>query len=232
MEEHVATKDRLNWLRAMVLGFLDGLVSVGSLLLGLVAANQENSFLIIAGISAIIGGSFSMAIGEYISVCSQRDSENADIQREILEHDTELSREHELEELTHIYIHRGLDRELAKRVAIELTKKDAIRAHVRDELNIDPDKPIKPIQASLSSGVSFLFGSLPPFLSVIFVESKNIKIISIILLSEFLFVSIALISAYLGGSRLFFKAITRIVIFGSFSLGITFAAGYFIQRLL
>ena len=232
MEEHVATKDRLNWLRAMVLGFLDGLVSVGSLLLGLVAANQENSFLIIAGISAIIGGSFSMAIGEYISVCSQRDSENADIQREILEHDTELSREHELEELTHIYIHRGLDRELAKRVAIELTKKDAIRAHVRDELNIDPDKPIKPIQASLSSGVSFLFGSFPPFLSVIFVESKNIKIISIVLLSEFLFVSIALISAYLGGSRLFFKAITRIVIFGSFSLGITFAAGYFIQRLL
>ena len=232
MEKHVATKDRLNWLRAMVLGFLDGLVSVGSLLLGLVAANQENSFLIIAGISAIIGGSFSMAIGEYISVCSQRDSENADIQREILEHETELSREHELEELTHIYIHRGLNLDLAKQVAIELTKKDAIRAHVRDELNIDPDKPIKPIQASLSSGVSFLFGSFPPFLSVIFVESKNIKIISIVLLSEFLFVSIALTSAYLGGSRLFLKAITRIVILGSFSLGITFAAGYFTQRLL
>jgi VIT1/CCC1 family predicted Fe2+/Mn2+ transporter len=224
---HVATKSRLNWLRAMVLGFLDGLVSIASLLLGIIAASNNNRLLIISGISAICGGSLSMTIGEYISVSSQKDSEQADVQKEIDEHAKgENARNRELMELTQIYINRGLNSDLAKQVAIELTEKDVIRAHARDELNIDIDEPIKPIQAAISSGLAFLFGSIPPLLSVAFWEAKNAKIITIVILSEFLFLGIALLSSYLGGTTNYLKTVLRVIILGSMSLSITFLAGY------
>lgn len=160
---------RVGWLRAGVLGAQDGVSSTASLLIGIAAASNNRSALIIAGVAAVVAGAMSMAAGEYTSVSSQRDTELADIARETVE--LEETPDVELEELTQIYEHRGLDRPLARQVAIQLTKTDALGTHVRDELGLDHQDVARPLQAAGVSSVGFLLGAVPSVLIVALVPA-------------------------------------------------------------
>jgi VIT1/CCC1 family predicted Fe2+/Mn2+ transporter len=154
-ETHHAS--RIGWLRAAVLGAQDGIVSTASLVIGVAAASSSRTAILVAGIAALVAGAMSMAAGEYSSVSSQRDTERADIAREIREqaHDPEF----ELEELTEIYVGRGLDRPLAHQVATALMAADPVGSHVRDELGIIHATRARPVQAALVSAGSFAVGA-------------------------------------------------------------------------
>ena len=160
---------RVGWLRAGVLGAQDGVSSTASLLIGIAAASNDRNALIIAGVAAVVAGAMSMAAGEYTSVSSQRDTELADIARETV--DLEETPDVELEELTQIYEHRGLDRPLARQVAIQLTKTDALGTHVRDELGLDHQDVARPLQAAGVSSIGFLLGAVPSVLIVMLVPA-------------------------------------------------------------
>ena len=167
---------KAGWLRAAVLGANDGLVSTASLMIG-VSAAQAESFLITAGAAGIAAGAMSMAVGEYISVRSQNDIEESDRLLEI-EH-LAADPEGELEELTEIYMKRGLDQELARKVAITMTERDALEAHLRDELGQHPHTKARPVQAAIASAVSFTLGGLVPFLGAL-APTLGTKVLSII----------------------------------------------------
>ncbi|MFM7271633.1 MAG: VIT family protein [Actinomycetes bacterium] len=154
--------DRVGWLRAAVLGANDGIVSTTSLMIGVAAANADRPAILIAGLAGLVAGSASMALGEYVSVSSQKDTEEADIARESLE--LEATPDHELEELMGIYISRGLSPELAARVAEELTAHDPLGAHLRDELGILEHTRARPRQAAVVSALAFAIGSVVPVL--------------------------------------------------------------------
>jgi VIT1/CCC1 family predicted Fe2+/Mn2+ transporter len=156
---------RLNWLRAGVLGANDGIVSVASLLVGVAGATTDNAALLTAGLAGLVGGAISMALGEYVSVSSQRDSERALIAKERTELQT--MPEAELTELTGLYRERGLSEETARRVAQELTAHDALAAHLEVELGIDQDDLVNPWHAALSSAVAFTLGALLPLLAIL-----------------------------------------------------------------
>ncbi len=158
--------ERVGWLRAAVLGADDGIVSISSLLIGVAASSAPRGTTVMVGIAGLAAGAFSMAAGEYVSVSSQRDSEEADIAREMLEQAT--SPELELEELENIYVRRGLGKELARTVAKELTKVDPLGAHLRDELKMSEATRARPVQAALVSAVSFAIGGLLPLIGMIF----------------------------------------------------------------
>jgi|SRR6478609_7796190 len=212
-------------LRAAVLGANDGLVSISAILMGVIAGNTSDRFLLLTSVSAILGGSISMAVGEYVSVSTQRDSERADIQKEIDEHSKGPEYvKRELDELTNIYIKRGLNRILARQVAVELSKGDVIRVHMQDELGIDIDNLSSPSKASFYSGISFLFGSVIP-LCALFVKNQMARILTIIAIDIVLFILFGYISAKLGGAPKLLPCI-RIILGGLFALGITYAAGY------
>lgn len=149
-----------NWLRAAVLGANDGIVSTSSLILGVAAASQGKTAILIAGAAGLVAGAMSMAAGEYVSVSSQADAEKADIARE--KRELKEQPEFELEELTHIYIGRGLSPDLARQVAIELTAKDGLGAHLRDELGITDFAQARPVQAAMASAASFAAGAIMP----------------------------------------------------------------------
>ncbi|MBK5289609.1 MAG: VIT family protein [Acidimicrobiia bacterium] len=166
----VHRSDRIGWLRAAVLGAQDGVTSTASLLIGIAAANSGRSALIIAGVAAVVAGAMSMAAGEYNSVSSQRDTEQADIQRESAE--LEEYPAVELEELTQIYEQRGLDRPLARQVAIQLTKTDALGSHVRDELGIHDGGSARPLQAAAVSSIGFVLGAAPSVLLAVLVPAS------------------------------------------------------------
>lgn len=156
---------RLNWLRAGVLGANDGIVSVASLVVGVAGATTDVPALLTAGIAGLVGGAVSMALGEYVSVSSQRDSERALIEkekRELLE-----MPEEELEELTQLYQQRGISRETAEKVAAELTAHDALAAHLEVELGIDQDDLVSPWQAAFSSAIAFTAGAILPLLAIL-----------------------------------------------------------------
>jgi len=153
---------RIGWLRAAVLGANDGIISTASLLMGVVAAGSTVNALWVIGVAALIAGAMSMAAGEYISVCSQADTEKADIQRE--QHELETDLPAEKEELTLIYMKQGLERALAATVAEQLMAHDALGAHLRHELGIHPSMRARPLQAALFSAASFSIGALLPIL--------------------------------------------------------------------
>ena len=157
---------RTGWLRASVLGANDGIISVTSLVMGMAASGASTHTLLITCIAGLISGATSMAAGEYISVKSQADIEEADLKFEAQELDRNPHLE--LKELTQIYIHRGLSPELAHEVAVQLTAKDALAAHARDEIGIVDATSAKPIQAALYSALSFSIGALFPTLSILF----------------------------------------------------------------
>lgn len=213
---------RSNWLRAAVLGANDGIISVSSLAIGVAAASATREPIVLATVAGLVAGALSMAAGEYVSVSSQTDTEKADIEREIQE--LKDMPEAELSILAQIYEKRGLKKETAMQVAIEMTEKDALGAHIRDELGINEISQAKPIQAALASGSAFTVGGVLPLLTVLFAPVKNMEywlygftIVFLILLGA--------IAAKTGGSNIK-KAIIRITIWGTLAMGLSALVGY------
>src|ERR1700688_1652081 len=157
--------DRVGWLRAAVLGANDGIISTASLIVGVAAAAAAPNAVLIAGVAGLVAGAMSMAAGEYVSVSSQSDSERADLARERKE--LSENAEFELDELAEIYVKRGVDRDLARRVARQLMAKDALGAHAHDELGISEITTARPVQAALASAASFSVGAGMPLLMVV-----------------------------------------------------------------
>lgn len=213
---------RSNWLRAAVLGANDGIISVSSLAIGVAAASKSVEPIVLATVAALVAGALSMAAGEYVSVSSQTDIEKADIERERKE--LEEMPEEELKMLAQIYEKRGLKKETAMTVALELTQHDALGAHIRDELGINEISQAHPIQAALASGSSFIAGGVLPLLVVLFAPLKGMEywlycftIISLVLLGA--------LAAKTGGSSIM-KAVLRVTIWGTIAMGLSAFVGY------
>jgi vacuolar iron transporter family protein len=213
---------RSNWLRAAVLGANDGILSISSLAIGVAAASSTRDPIVLATVAGLVAGALSMAAGEYVSVSSQTDTENADIERERKEL-SEMPKE-ELSILSQIYEKRGLKKETAMQVAIELTEKDALVAHIKDELGINEISHAKPIQAALASGASFTVGGVLPLLVVLLANVNEMEYwlygFTIIFL-----VILGATSAKTGGSSIK-KAILRITIWGTIALVLSAFVGY------
>jgi vacuolar iron transporter family protein len=212
---------RLNWLRAAVLGANDGLISVAAIVVGVAATQSSTQILLITGIAALVAGSLSMALGEYVSVSSQRDSELATLEKErrLIEHFPE----EELAELTKLYEDKGLSHETAVLVATELTKRDAFAAHVDAEHGIDPDDLTSPIHAAIASALSFIAGGFLPLLPVIF-SPVSIRI-QVMFVCVFIgLVITGLVSGHFGGANKT-RATLRVVIGGILAMIITFGIG-------
>ncbi len=213
--------ERIDWLRAAVLGANDGIVSTASLIVGVAASGADRNALLIAGGAGLVAGAMSMAAGEYVSVSSQRDAEQADIRRE----KRELAEMPEMErqELTNIYIERGLDPDLAQQVADQLTAKDALGAHTRDELGISDLTEARPIQAAFASAVSFALGAGLPLLITwlapiagldIWVGSGSLVYLALL----------GFLGAYAGGAKPL-KPTARVVFWGAVAMAITAGIG-------
>lgn len=213
---------RSNWLRAAVLGANDGILSTASLAIGVAAASDSRDALILATLAGLVAGALSMAAGEYVSVSSQTDLEKADIERERIE--LKEMPEQELQFLADIYEARGLNKQTAMLVAKELTEKDALRAHVRDELGINEANKAKPMQAAFASGAAFTIGGLLPFLVTLFLPMVFMEYALYGFAILFLMMLGAL-SAYTGGSSIW-KAVVRITFWGTVAMGLTAFVGY------
>ena len=213
---------RSNWLRAAVLGANDGIISISSLAIDVAAASTTREPIILATVAGLVAGALSMAAGEYVSVSSQTDTEKADIQREMAEL-KEMPKE-ELQILAQIYEKRGLKKETALQVAIELTEKDALAAHMRDELGINEITQANPIQAALASGAAFTVGGVLPLLVILFAPVKSMEYwlygFSIIFL-----IILGTMAAKTGGSSIP-KAILRITIWGTIAMLLSALVGY------
>ena len=213
---------RSNWLRAAVLGANDGILSTASLAIGVAAASDLREPIILATLAGLVAGALSMAAGEYVSVSSQTDVEKADIERERIE--LEEMPEIELLRLAEIYEKRGLKKETALIVAKELTEKDALGAHIRDELGINEISQAKPIQAAIASGAAFTIGGLLPFLVTLFLPLKSIEY-SLYGFALFFLIILGALAAKTGGSNIG-KAILRITFWGTVAMGLTALVGY------
>jgi len=213
---------RSNWLRAAVLGANDGIISISSLAIGVAAASSSREPIILATLAGLVAGALSMAAGEYVSVSSQTDTEKADIEREKKEL-LEMPNE-ELQILAQIYERRGLKKETALQVAIELTEQDALGAHIRDELGINEISQANPIQAALASGASFTVGGLLPMLAVLLAPVKGMEYWLYGSTTLFL-ILLGATAAKAGGSNIA-KAIFRITIWGSIAMGLSALVGY------
>lgn len=214
--------NRANWLRAAVLGANDGILSTTSLVIGVAAANTERSAIVLAALAGLVSGACSMAAGEFVSVSSQSDVEKADLVRE----KGELidNPDGELIELTSIYINQGLDPVLAKKVAIEMTRRDALEAHAREELGINMMTKPKPMQAAIASAASFISSALLPLLVAIFAPLNSMLTFQYIFAIIFLAMSGAT-AAHMGGSSVQ-KAIFRICFWGTVAMIITALVGF------
>ena len=213
---------RSNWLRAAVLGANDGILSTASIAIGVAAASDTRETLILATLAGLVAGALSMAAGEFVSVSSQTDIEQADIERE--KQELKEMPELELERLAAIYENRGLKKETALTVAKELTEHDVLGAHIRDELGINEISQANPLQAALASATAFTVGGALPFLVTLFFPLDTVEyyiygitIISLILLGA--------ISAKTGGSSIT-KAVIRITLWGTAAMGLTALVGY------
>jgi len=213
--------DRIGWLRAAVLGANDGIVSTASLVVGVAAAESSRSNILLAGVAGLVAGAMSMAAGEYVSVSSQSDTEMADLERERQELGTEP--EAELDELTAIYVGRGLDQALARQVAEQLTARDALEAHARDELGISEIVTARPVQAALASAASFGLGAAMPILVALFTPVAAI-IPAVFAVSLFSLAVLGGISAHAGGAGRR-KAALRVTLWGALAMALTAAAG-------
>jgi VIT1/CCC1 family predicted Fe2+/Mn2+ transporter len=213
---------RSNWLRAAVLGANDGILSITSIAIGIAAASNSREPIVLATIAGLVAGALSMAAGEYVSVSSQTDTEKADIAREARE--LEDMPEEELQILAAIYEQRGLAKETAMQVAIELTAKDALAAHVRDELGINEISQANPIQAALASGAAFTMGGVLPLLVALFFPIEGMEYALYGFSIVFLIV-LGIIAAKTGGSSIP-KSIFRITVWGTRAMGITALVGY------
>ncbi|NTU54545.1 MAG: VIT family protein [Chlorobiaceae bacterium] len=212
---------RIGWLRAAVLGANDGTISTASLVIGVAAAGASPGNVLLTGVAGLVAGAMSMAAGEYVSVQSQADTEKADIAREKRELETEP--ELELEELTSIYVKRGLDDALARIVAQKLMSNNALKAHARDELGITETLRARPIQAAFSSAVSFVGGAIIPIAAAFLAPSVMVAevtsataLVSLVILGA--------IAAYTGGASMLRGAI-RVAFWGALAMGLTAGVG-------
>lgn len=214
--------NRSGWLRAAVLGANDGILSTTSLAIGIAAASETRPPIVLAALAGLVAGALSMAAGEYVSVSSQSDIENSDLERERKElAETPAA---ELEELTQIYISRGLTPTLAKEVAIQLTTHNALEAHARDELGINDMTQAKPLQAAFASALAFLCGGALPLLVAIFAPVKQMVLFQYCFAIVFLAVS-GTLAAGAGGSNKI-KSIVRICLWGTIAMAASALVGY------
>jgi vacuolar iron transporter family protein len=213
--------ERIGWLRATVLGANDGIVSTASLVLGVAAAHATHSNVLVAGVAGLVAGAMSMAAGEYVSVHSQADTEQADLALERTELKLDAPGEHR--ELTAIYVARGLNPSLAKQVADQLMAHDAIGAHARDELGISETLSARPIQAALASAGSFAVGAAMPILTVAIVPEASL----IPLVSGTSLVFLALLGglAARAGGALMAVGAMRVTLWGALAMGVTASVG-------
>lgn len=211
---------RLNWLRAGVLGANDGIVSVAAVVVGVAGATSSVPAILTAGLAALVGGAISMALGEYVSVSSQRDSEHALIAKERREL-AEMPEE-ELAELTGLYQAKGLKPETARQVAIELTEHDALAAHLSAELGIDQNDVVSPWHAAFASAIAFTIGGILPMLTILTPAPVRVPLTFVIVL-----IALAVtgyVAAWIGGASRG-RAMVRVVIGGALALAATFAIG-------
>jgi len=212
---------RLNWLRAGVLGANDGIVSVAGIVIGVAGATTDRGAIFTAGLAGLVGGAVSMALGEYVSVSSQRDSERADIRQETQELADDPDAE--LAELTALYEAKGLSAATARTVAAELTARGALNAHLDAELHIDPTDIASPAQAAGASALSFLCGALLPMLAILLPPARLRVPLTFVSVLVALGLTGAL-SAHLGGSDVR-RAVVRVVIGGALGLAFTYGVG-------
>ena len=212
---------RIGWLRAAVLGANDGILSTSSLIVGVAAAASGPSEILLAGIAGLVAGAMSMAAGEYVSVSSQADTENADLDRERAELATDI--EAERQELAQIYEQRGLDSALARQVAEQLMAKDALGAHARDELGISEITTARPIQAAMASAATFSVGALMPLLTALIAPAS--WVVPAVSIASLAFLALlGAIGAKAGGANVL-KATIRMTFWGAIAMAITAGIG-------
>jgi len=213
--------ERIGWLRAAVLGANDGIVSTSSLIVGIAAASAEHAAILSAGVAGLVAGALSMAAGEYVSVSSQADTERADIARETRE--LAEQPEAELAELTGIYEKRGLSPALARQVAEELTAKGALAAHARDELGIVEHLAANPLQAAVTSAITFAVGALVPLLTVLLAPPAMLlpttMVVTVLALA-----ALGGLGGWTGGAGIVRPAV-RVVVWGALAMAVTFGVG-------
>ncbi|HEY5752314.1 MAG TPA: VIT family protein [Chthoniobacterales bacterium] len=212
---------RIGWLRAAVLGANDGIVSTASLIVGVAAAEASRNGVLIAGLAGLVAGAMSMAAGEYVSVSSQSDTENADLAREREELATDARFEHA--ELAAIYVARGVDAELANQVATQLMARDALAAHARDELGISHTMSARPVQAAFASAGTFTIGAALPLLLVLIVPTSSLVWV-VSGGSLFFLALLGGLAAYAGGAPVW-KSVARVTFWGALAMALTAGVG-------
>lgn len=218
-EQHLV--ERIGWLRAAVLGANDGIVSTASLIVGVASAAAKSSDVLVAGVAGLVAGAMSMAAGEYVSVSSQSDAEQADLARERKELAENIG--FEREELANLYVQRGVDHELALKVADQLMAKDALGAHARDELGISEITTARPVQAAVMSAVTFSVGAALP-IAVVLLAPEDKLIPSVSIASLIFLAALGWIGAKTGGADPL-KAMLRVVFWGGLAMALTAGVG-------
>jgi VIT1/CCC1 family predicted Fe2+/Mn2+ transporter len=218
-EQHLV--ERIGWLRAAVLGANDGIVSTASLIVGVASAAAKSSDVLVAGVAGLVAGAMSMAAGEYVSVSSQSDTEQADLARERKELAENIG--FEREELANLYVQRGVDHELALKVADQLMAKDALGAHARDELGISEITTARPVQAALTSAVTFSVGAALP-IAVVLLAPTDKLIVSVSIASLVFLGALGWVGAKTGGADPL-KAMLRVVFWGVLAMALTAGVG-------
>ncbi len=213
--------ERIGWLRAAVLGANDGIVSTASLILGVVSASGSTGNALVAGVAGLVAGAMAMAAGEYVSVSSQADTEKADLERERRE--LAEQPEYELEELTQIYVSRGLDHALARQVAEQMTAHDALAAHARDELGILAHTAARPVQAALTSAMMFAIGAALPLLALVLAPA--VVVLPFVAAASLIFLGVlGAVGAKAGGANVV-TATVRVTFWGAFAMAATAGIG-------
>jgi VIT1/CCC1 family predicted Fe2+/Mn2+ transporter len=218
-ENHLV--ERIGWLRAAVLGANDGIVSTASLIVGVAAAAASTSDVLVAGVAGLVAGAMSMAAGEYVSVSSQSDTEQADLARERGELASQP--DFEREELAQIYVERGLDQALARQVADQLMARDALGAHARDELGMSEVTAARPIQAAFTSAATFAAGAALPLLAAVLMP-RSMLIAGVSVASLVFLALLGAIGARAGGARIG-KAMARVTFWGAVAMALTAGIG-------
>jgi len=213
--------ERIGWLRAAVLGANDGIVSTASLVVGVAAAESTQQHVLVAGVAGLVAGALSMAAGEYVSVSSQADTERADLQQE--ERELSADPQGEEDELTGIYLQRGLQPDLARAVAQQLSAQGALAAHARDELGLTDELAARPLQAALASAASFAVGAGVPVFTILLAPADAL-VLSVIGVSLLCLIALGAIAAHVGGASVTVGA-ARVTVWGMLAMLVTAAVG-------
>ena len=225
-ENHLV--ERIGWLRAAVLGANDGIISTASLVVGVAAAATSSAEILIAGVAGMVAGAMSMAAGEYVSVSSQSDTEYADLARERKELASDPVSE--LEELANIYVKRGIDPSLARQVAGQLMARDALGAHARDELGITEEAAARPVQAALTSALTFSVGAALPIVTTIFTP-RHLLVATVSAASLAFLALLGAVGAKVGGAGIL-KPTLRVAFWGAFAMALTAGVGALVGKAL